>query len=203
MTRLLYYQWKKNKQKIVACYPLRFSDDQERVQRFWQLCDLYSLNNCIIGFDELQKLLNAKNWASLPPLFADLICQHRHSQLDIYGTTQDLGQIDIALRRNIHELFVCQTMLRFPRAENVKPFFHWIRVQRKIRRFDTATDRIAWEKAGRAKWYFISRFWTKTLYDTYSKTLLTKYLTWTRRKDKKWITTIANRQLVASGKVRR
>jgi hypothetical protein len=202
MTRLLYDQYRYYNAKIVSCYPLHFPEDAQ-TSRFWQLSDLYSLSGCVIGFDELQKLLNAKNWASLPVMFMDLICQHRHSAIDIYGTTQDLAQIDISLRRNIHELFVCQTIVRFPINERVKPFFHWIRVVKKKRRFDVATDRLAWEKVGRAKWYFISRFWTRTLYDTYSKTRLTKYLTWTKRKDKKWTTVIANRQLVAAGKVRR
>lgn len=203
LTKLLYEQWKKYNANIIACYPVRFSDDNDRVQRFWQLHDLYGLENGVIGFDEIQKLLNAQNWASLPPLFADLICQHRHAHLDIYGTTQDLGQIDIAMRRNINELYVCETMIRFPKTQRIKPFLHWIRVQKKIRRFDTATDRICWHPIGRRRWYFISRFWTRSFYNTYAKTALTKYLTWTIRKEGKWKTTIANRQLITSGKVRR
>jgi hypothetical protein len=202
MTRLLLREYQLYNAKIVTCYPLYFPPECETT-RFWQLCDLYKLSNCVIGFDELQKLLNAKNWASLPAMFMDLICQHRHSALDIYGTTQDLGQIDIALRRNIHELYVCKSIIRFPKNERVKPFIQLIAVSNKTRNFDTATDRIAWKKVGRTKLYFISRFFTKKLYDTYAKTLLTKYITWSKRKDKKWTTVIANRQLVSAGKVRR
>ena len=203
MTKLLYKQWKLYNAKIVACYPLYFSDDNAGISKFWQLSDLYKLSNCVIGFDELQKLLNARNWASLPVMFMDIICQHRHSAIDIYGTTQDLAQIDVNLRRNIHELYVCQSIFRFPKNERVRPLIHWIRVCKKVRRFDTATDRVAWERTGRPHWYFISLLWTKKLYDTYAKTRMSKYLTWTIRKEKKWRTIIANRQLVASGKVRR
>jgi GTPase SAR1 family protein len=205
MARMLKREWKRGQKDglmICANFPLCFPKNNERVKRFWTLSDTYRLHNGIIALDEAQKLLDARHWASLPTQFADLICQHRHSHLDIYTTTQDLGQIDIQLRRNIHELFTCQTIFRFPRNERVSPLIQWIRVTKQVRRFDVATNYIAWNRSGRVKWYFISYLWTKKLYETYAKTMLSKYLCKTIYKDKKWVTVIANRSLVASGKVR-
>lgn len=202
VNKFLYPHWLAGG-NVISYNPLYFSDDGERVSRFWQLSDLYTANNAMIGFPELQKLLNAQSFRSLPVMFADLLCQHRHSQLNIVGDTQDLMLIDPNLRRHIAELYVCQTMLRFPKDEAVLPIIHWIRVQKKVRRFDTKIDRVLFAKEGRAKWYFISRFWTKKLYDTFEKSQLTKFIIWTTRKAKKWTVHLINRQLISSGKRRR
>jgi hypothetical protein len=74
-------------------------------------------------------------------------------------------------------------------------------VQRKIRDMDEKTDRINFKKSGHAANYFISRWWTKTLYDTYEKSNLSKYLIWGTRRQKKWTVHMVNRQLIASGRV--
>lgn len=202
LSQLLYKRWLAG-ENIISYNQLYFSDENERINRFWQLSDLYTATNAVIGFPELQKLLNAGAWRSLPPMFMDLICQHRHSQLDIIGDTQELMQIDCQLRRNIHEVYVCQTILRIPKTDKILPWLHWIRIQKKIRKFDAATDRVVFVKEGRAKFYFISRLWTKKLYDTFEKSNLSKYLIWAERKQQKWKVIMANRQLIASGKFRR
>lgn len=201
LTELLYSRWQLGA-RIVSYHDLYFSEDQERCEKFWQLSDLYTQSDCVIGFPELQKLLNSRNWASLPPMFLDLICQQRHSQIDIIGDTQDLMQIDVSLRRNIHDLYVCRSILRWPRDERILPLIHWISIQHKRRELGDS-DSIKFVKTESPQWHFISRLWTKKKYDTYEKSRLSRYVTWTKRQGKKWITTIANRSLLTSGKVRR
>lgn len=202
VNKFLYPHWKSGG-NVISYNQLHFSDDNERISRFWQLSDLYTATNALIGFPEIQKLLNAQAYRSVPAMFMDLLCQHRHSQLNIIGDTQDLMFIDPNLRRHIAELYVCQTMLRWPKDETKFPWLHWIRVQKKVRRFDLKTDRVAFVKEGRAQWYFISRFWTKNLYDTYEKSHLTKFIKWVSKKQKKWTVHLINRQLIAAGKRRR
>lgn len=168
-------------------------DNQPRIKRFWQQSDLYTASDALILFPEMQKLLNDR---FLPPMFLDLVAQHRHSQLDIIGDTQDLMQISLDMRRHIAEIYVCQTILRLPGAESILPFIHWIRVQKKVRRFDTTNNQVLFIKEGRAKWYFISRFWTKKLYDTFEKSQLTKFVCWVSKRKESWIVHLINRRLI-------
>lgn len=202
VNKFLYPHWKAGG-NILTFNQLFFSPENERIERFWQLNDLYTANNVLIGFPELQKLLNAGAWRSLPTMFIDLLCQHRHSQVNIVGDTQDLMQVDIQLRRHIAELFVCQSIFRFPKDETKPAIIHWIKVQKKIRRFDTSNDRVLFKSEGWPKFYFISLLWTKKLYDTFEKSNLSRYLLWALRKDKKWTIKMASRQLVSAGKVRK
>jgi hypothetical protein len=186
---------------IVSYNQLNFSDDQERCQRFWQLSDLYKVNNALIGFPEIQKLLNAQSWRSLPPMFADMLSQHRHSQINIIGDTQNLMFIDPNLRRHIAEIYTCRTILRLPADESKLPVIHWISVQKKTREI-TDNETIKFVKSGGAKSYFISKFWTKPLYDTYEKTNLSEYILWATKRKNKWTVNLCNRQLIASGRVK-
>jgi hypothetical protein len=203
LTRLLHERWKAGA-NIISYHKLYFSEKNERIKRFWQLSDLYSASNATIGFPELQKLLNAKNWASLPEIFADaIVSQGRHNQLDLIGDTQGLSQIDVYLRRNIHELYVCRTILRIPINQNKLPLFHWISVEYKTRYFDEKSDDVKFKKNGKRKWYFISRLWTKKLYDTFEKSQLKKFALWVSRKKEKWTVHMINRRLIAAGKRRR
>jgi len=201
VNKFLYPHWQAGG-NILSYNQLNFSDDQERVQRFWQLSDLYTASNVLIGFPELQKLLNAAAWRSLPPMFADLLSQHRHSQINLVGDTQNLMFIDPNLRRHIAELFICRSMIRFPTNEAIPALFHWISVQKKIRIMDEKTDSIKFVKAGRAKWYVISRFWTKNFYDTYEKTNLSEYALWATLENGKWAVHLVNRQLIAGGQAK-
>jgi hypothetical protein len=201
VNKFLYPAWQAG-ENILSYNQLTFSDDQERVERFWQLSDLYTANNVLIGFPEIQKLLNAQAWRSLPPMFMDLLCQHRHSQINMVGDTQNLAFIDPNLRRHISELFICRSMIRFPVNEKFSPLLHWISVQKKIRVIDEKTDAVKFIKAGRAKWYFISKFWTKNLYNTYEKTNLSKYAIWATLEKGKWTVQIVNRQLIAGGQAK-
>lgn len=196
----LFQDWKGGA-TIWANFPLCFPNDNERVHNFSQLAELYHLTNGVIFIDEAQKLLDARRWASLPMSFAEMIAQHRKHFLDIYTTTQDIGHIDVRLRALVHELFQCQTIIRIPRNERKHPILQIIRITKKIRNFNSDTDRIVWVKQS-SKLFFISSIFTKKLYETYADVGLTRYATKTYFKLGKWKTRIINRDLVNSGRRR-
>lgn len=207
MTRLLNEEWKTGA-KISVNYPVYFSDNNENVERFHQLDELYHLTNRVIGIDEGQKLFDARRWFSLPSAFAEKIAGHRHDHLDIITTTQDLGHIDARVRQNIHQLYTCESVFRYPRNDRLRPILQMIRVSKQIRSFDNANNRIIWTMAGRKKVYFLSRYWTKTLYNTYTNIYLDKFLCLIKyeklkgMKQGEWTAKMYNRDLVNSGKAR-
>jgi hypothetical protein len=204
MTRLMYEDWKRGS-AIFANFPLHFKkknvEENEDVTRWHNLDELYALNHGVIAIDEGQKLFDARRWGSLPVSFAEKIAQHRKHYLDIYTTTQDLGHIDVRVRTNIHELFACQSLLRLPKNDRVKPWFQIIKVTKKKRVITSDTDRIAWQKI-KSKWHFVSRFWTRELYDTYGDIGFEKYLCKIKYDKKKWIAKIYARDLINQGKAR-
>ena len=76
MTRLMLKDWKDGAD-IYANLPLYFPNDNERVNRWHNLDELYHLTRGVIAIDEGQKLFDARRWASLPVSFAEKIAQHR------------------------------------------------------------------------------------------------------------------------------
>jgi hypothetical protein len=191
--------WKKGAE-VYANFPLYFPNDNERVQRWHNLDELYNLHNGVIAIDEGQKLFDARRWGSLPVSFGEKIAQHRKHFLDIYTTTQDIGHIDLRVRGNIHELYNCQSLFRFPKNDRVKPIFQLIRITKKKRIVNT-DDRIRFEKVN-SKLKMISRFWTKEYYNTYGDIGFQKFLCKIKREKNKWKAKIYSRDLINRGKAR-
>jgi hypothetical protein len=200
MTRLMFRDWKQGA-KVYTNFPLKFDQDNTDIQRWHGLDELYHLSQGIIAIDEGQKLFDARRWASLPVSFAEKISTHRHDFLDIYTTTQDLGHIDVRIRQNIHELYNAQNIFRWPRNDRVKPILQMIKMTRKRRVITSDTERLTWLIVGR-KFYFISRFWTKELYDTYGHIGFERYVCKIRKRNGKWSAKIFARDLVNQGKAR-
>lgn len=198
MTRLMLNDWK-NGAEIYANFPLYFPNENERVSRWHNLDELYHLTNGVIAIDEGQKLFDARRWSSLPISFAEKIAQHRKHFLDIYTTTQDVGHIDLRLRSNIHELFNCYSIFRYPRNDRVKPIFQIIKITKRQRREND--NRIIWEKV-KTKIHFISRYWTRELYNTYGDIGFEKYICRIKRQGKQWKAKIYSRDLINRGKAR-
>lgn len=199
MTRLMLADWK-NGAEIYANFPLYFPSDNERVNRWHNLDELYNLNGGVIAIDEGQKLFDARRWGSLPVSFSEKIAQHRKHFLDIYTTTQDIGHIDLRVRSNIHELYNCQSIFRWPRNDRVRPILQYIRITKK-RRVLSDGDRLVWERVSK-KNFFISRFWTRELYNTYGDIGFEKYLCRIKREKGAWKAKIYSRNLVNSGRAR-
>jgi len=201
VNKFLYPDWLAGG-NIQSFNQLHFSPENERIQRFYQLSDLYAVQNATIGFPELQKLLNAESWHSLPVMFRELLSEHRHSRVNIVGDTQDLMLIDINFRRHISEVYHCRTVLRLPIDETVLPILHWIKVQRKIKRFDNDGNQVLFKPVGNEKSYFISKLWTKTLYDSYENLRTAKFAIFGELVKKKFGIKMINRELIQSGRKR-
>ena len=200
MTKLIHRDWK-NGAQVFANMPLTFNENNDDIHRWHNLDELYHLGRGIIAIDEGQKLFDARRWASLPVSFAEKIAQHRKDFLDIYTTTQDIGHIDVRIRQNIHELYNCQSIFRWPRNERQHPILQMVRITRKARQISSDTDRLNWKVVNR-KMFFISRFFTKKLYDTYATVGMERYLCRIKRDKKQWTAKIYSRDLVNSGKAR-
>jgi len=201
MSRMLKKEWKAGT-NIHANYKLYFSDDGSRVFRWHALDETYNLTDGIISIDDGQRLFEARRWASLPIGFLEKISLHRHDKLDIITTTQDLAHIDLRIRQNIHELINIKSIFRLPRNQRMYPFLQLVRISKKRRKVSSSSERLIWEKDGRNKWRFISRFWTKRLYDTYEDISTQRYLCKIKFEKSKWSAKIVSRDLLNRGKAR-
>ena len=148
----------------------------------------------MIAIDEGQKLFGNRAWPFLPVAFADLIASQRHMGLDVITTTQDFGHIDVKVRDNVHERYSCRSLFRFPKNERMRPLFQVIKIRRKTRSFDDLVG-IKWLK-GSARIRFISRLWTRELYNTYANINLSHFVCQVKREKKKWLIIIQSRQLL-------
>lgn len=201
MTRLILKDWKRGA-KIWANFPLNFPNDNERITRWHNLDELYTLHSGVIAIDEAQKLFDARHWGSLPTNFAGKIAQHRKHHLDIYTTTQDFSHIDVRVRQNVHELINCSSIFRFPRNDRFYPLFQLIKITKKKRVSQSDGERLYWQKAGSSKIRVISRFWTKELYNTYADVGMEKYLCKLRYEKKGWLLKLYCRELIDRGRAR-
>jgi len=78
-----------------------------RIIYFEDITELLEAREGIIIMDEGQSLLEARNWENLPAEFSNKLRQHRKHNLDLYTTTQNLGTIDINLRRLVQRWIHC------------------------------------------------------------------------------------------------
>lgn len=195
-------QWKIGAD-LWANFPVWFNEEREGIYRWHNLDETFGLHNVLLLIDDGQRLFDARQWASLPPAFAEKIALSRHDHIDVITTTQHISHIDIRVRQNVHELYSVQSLIRIPRNDRVKPI---IQISRYIKKekatTEGETERLLWKKSGNYHFLFISKFWTKTYYDTYTNFGLTRYVCKTILKNKQWLLKIYSRQMVNSGKAR-
>lgn len=207
MSRLLKKRWEQG-EKIYSNFSLYFDEDKTNIERWHNLDECFYLKKGILCIDESQKFLDARRWKSLPMAFTELIAMHRHHHLDIYSTTQDFSQIDIRLRQNVHELFRCESLIRIPRNQNIKPLLQIVKINKKEKITTKDGTRQIWRKSGKSKLMFISKYWTKTYYNTYGDVGVDKFICKIKQKkllSKKrgeWYIKIVSRELIDSGKKR-
>ena len=79
-----------------------------KIVYFEDITELIEIQNGIIVMDEAQNLLDARNWENLPPAFSNKLRQHRKHQIDLYATTQNMGTIDINMRRLVQKWVHCK-----------------------------------------------------------------------------------------------
>jgi len=207
MTRLIKKEWKKGT-SVFPNFPLWFDENKTRIKRWYNLDETYHLKNGIIAIDESQKFLDARKWAGLPIAFTEKIAMHRHHLLDFYTTTQDMGHVDVRLRSNVHERFRVSSIFRFPKNGRVKPILQIIKYRRYLRNFESENQRVKWGQFGFTHFMFVSRFWTKTYYDTYGDVGKQDFICKIYRKRKSstqkptTLIRVVSRELLESGKAR-
>lgn len=185
-------------ENIYSNVSFSFPNNNENVMRWHNLSETFNLTNGTIVIDEGQKLFDARNWMFLPNAFADKIVSHRHQDLNILTTTQDFGQIDVRVRNNVHELYNCQKMFRFPKSDRKKPLLQISRITKKERSFDDVQG-IKWSVVG-TRYVWISKYFTKEIYNTNANIDLSHFLCQIKREKKKWLIVLQSRNLVASRK---
>lgn len=97
--------WEKCVEKIRFIWLVRIKKKDFRpscrgkIVYFDDFTELIEIRNAVIVFDEAQNVLDAYNWENTPPELRNKLRAHRHDNLDLYATTQNMGTIDINMRR--------------------------------------------------------------------------------------------------------
>jgi len=154
--KLFYSRYFKKKIKI----PYR-----GRIIYFEDVTELLETRDGIILLDEGQALLEARNWDSLPAEFSNKLRQHRKHNLDLYVTTQNLGTIDINLRRLVQVWVHCTDIFALLWKRNPS----WLTIHRKDYKdidqlYNNVDDLLV---ANIKSTHFIISFLTTRYYDTY------------------------------------
>jgi hypothetical protein len=162
---LLNKYWKKG-QNIFVNYEVHFSELNERITRFNTIDETFYLKNGVIGFDEAQDLFGY--WSGMPIQFRNLLSHHGHRGLEAIANCQSYHDLHSEARRMIGEIYHVTRIFRLPFFENVKPWLLITRITHHERNGVYSNGDPKFSKNGRSKFYFISKFWTKELYDTHS-----------------------------------
>lgn len=169
MVKTAYRQWKHGV-KIYTNFKLFF--DSEDVFYYQNLAELNHVRNAIILIDEAQVLLDSRDWESLPREFKYKVAQHRKHRLDIYATTQEIGQVDLRLRSLVQEWEHCETYITFKKSwrfldDKKDTLIHWYK--RKLMDIDDFRSRkpddTTTEVLKVKRFNFVSIF-SRRLYDT-------------------------------------
>lgn len=81
---------------------------------YHQLFDIDNGKQGIIyGFDEIQATFSSRKWSDFPCDLLSAICQNRKAHRVIYGTSQNITLIDVALRKQCMRFAKCYTWLSF------------------------------------------------------------------------------------------
>lgn len=151
---------------------------------FDDITELIEIQDGVIVLDEAQNLLDARNWENLPLEIANKLRQHRKHSLDLYGTTQNMGTIDINLRRLVQGWIHCKDIFALFGIRN--PSLLTIH-QKQTKDIDQLYNNIDDLKADtiKSKIFFIHKLKIK-LYDTLFDVGFKAYkIIWTERKKKK------------------
>jgi len=177
----------------------------ERWHEFDEVVDVSSKDDkgAVIGVDEAYKIFDAHRWMSLPLSFAEKLAEHRHDCIDLFTATQNFGDLDLRVRNKTGVWFHIRTVFRFPFRQNVPPILQLSIVEEKHRIIEK--QREVWKTVSKEK-LWISKFFTKKLYNSFENLKQSKYICRLKidnrkgKKVKKMI--IAQRELVARGRVR-
>jgi len=89
---------------------------------YWKnLDDLILLEDCDIFIDELLIYFDAARWKELSLDVKRFIAIHRHLGIEIYSTSQDFAQVDVAFRRLTDQIYYLVKLLSSREPSATKP----------------------------------------------------------------------------------
>lgn len=97
--------------KVMANYGVKFEHDKLNADRLTAMG--MDLQNCVMAIDEIHVLLDSRNSISKRnKLLTYFILQTRKRGVVLMFTTQDEGQVDLRLRRNVDFWVYCRRLRR-------------------------------------------------------------------------------------------
>jgi len=125
------YKWFKRSGVVRPIYSnLKFSDNFHnfvekdlglKIQYWKDLDELIGLEGADIIIDEIGNYFDARNWSELSLDVRRWITQGAKVGNEIWGTAQDFGQVDLAFRRLVNELYEITKVIGSRRPSNTKP----------------------------------------------------------------------------------
>jgi len=128
------------------------------------ITELIEIRNGVILMDEGQNLLDAYNWENTPPEFRNKLRQHRKHRLDLYATTQNMGTIDINMRRLVQGWVHCKDVFALLWKRNPSLFTIHIREKKDIDFLYNKVDDLLVPNLSSS--IFFIHFLKRRLYDT-------------------------------------
>jgi hypothetical protein len=110
MTRCLYKEKQsRGNARVISNYKLNFPFEFIEATEIFEMKE--SLKNTIMGIDEFHIFLDCRKSSNKKnTLLTYFILQTRHLGVHLYFTTQDIGQVDVRLRRMLDILVYCQKL---------------------------------------------------------------------------------------------
>jgi len=125
---------------------------------------LIEINNAVIITDEAQNLLDAYNWENTPPELRNKLRAHRHDNLDLYASTQNVGTIDINMRRLVQRWSHCKDIFAFLWFRNPSLLTLHIREYKDIDQLTNKVDDLLVDTVKTE--YFFIHYFSRRIYDT-------------------------------------
>lgn len=135
-----------------------------KITYFDDITELLEVQDGVIIMDEAQNLLDARNWENLPLEFSNKLRQHRKHNLDLYATTQNMGTIDINMRRLVQKWTHCKDVFALFWIRNPSLFTLHQAQQKDIDELYNKVDDLVVTTI-KSKLFIIHR-WKKKYYDT-------------------------------------
>lgn len=106
VTKCLYDEYRLNHKKIMANYNLRFPHEKINVRRL--LDDNSQLHDIAVGIDEFHVFFDSRvSGSRRNRLTSYFVLQTRKRNVNLYFTTQNIGQVDKRMRQQMHRMIVC------------------------------------------------------------------------------------------------
>lgn len=162
--------WEKLVEMIRSIWLLRVRKKEYRPLRrgnivyFDDITELIEVRDGIICMDEAQNLLDARNWENLPLEFSNKLRQHRKHKLDLYATTQNMGTIDINMRRLVQRWSHCKDVFALLWKRNPSLWTFHLRQYKDIDQLTNKVDDLLVDTVKTS--FFTIHIFKKKLYDT-------------------------------------